>query len=123
MAIRCPKCKKEYDVTLFEYDKEIICDCGNVIKLRHEEIIKDIETFTEDYYIHLEEENLQEIQRTSEKIVYLILNSGYEKIDIEIEIEKFKKLIKNLFPEKFYLYTLIYEPRFKRLWQQFRAIK
>jgi len=49
------------------------------------------------------------------------INKGkLPKIDIEIEKGKFKELIKEQFPEKAYLYDLIYEPRFKRLQEQFR---
>lgn len=29
MSIRCSKCKREYDVTLFEFEREIVCECGN----------------------------------------------------------------------------------------------
>jgi len=39
MSIRCPKCKKEYDATLFEFGREIICECGNKLGLKHEEIL------------------------------------------------------------------------------------
>jgi len=48
------------------------------------------------------------------------MNTDYPEIDIEIEKQKFKDLIKELFPNKIHLYELIYEPRFKRLWEQFR---
>jgi len=33
MAIICPKCKHQYDVTLFEFDNVVECDCGARIKL------------------------------------------------------------------------------------------
>ncbi len=39
MAIRCPKCKREYDVTLFEFGKNITCECGYSLGLKHEELI------------------------------------------------------------------------------------
>jgi len=28
MAIICPKCKKQYDITLFEFGRTLKCDCG-----------------------------------------------------------------------------------------------
>ena len=31
MAIACPKCKKQYDVTLFEFGRSVKCDCGCVL--------------------------------------------------------------------------------------------
>lgn len=33
MAITCPKCGAEYDVTLFEFERGIICDCGQWVDL------------------------------------------------------------------------------------------
>lgn len=31
MAIICPKCKSQYDITLFEFGRSLKCDCGYVI--------------------------------------------------------------------------------------------
>lgn len=121
MAIRCPKCGREYDVTLFEFEKEVICECGERVRLNHKEFTDNLEKELKHYEQEVEEEKLSKIKRASEKIVSLILNSDYPRIDIEIEKVKFKELIKELFPDKVYLYHLIYESRFERLWEQFRG--
>ncbi|MCK4463636.1 MAG: hypothetical protein KAU58_04930 [Candidatus Omnitrophica bacterium] len=123
MAIRCPNCKREYDVTLFEFGRDIICECGFRIGLRHEEIYSQLDEICRQYNLKLEEEKLSEIKKAQDKIAFFIINTDYEKVDIEIEKEKFKNLIKRLFPGKIHLYELIYEPRFNRLWDQFREIK
>ena len=31
MAIICPKCKSQYDITLFEFGRSLKCDCGYLI--------------------------------------------------------------------------------------------
>jgi hypothetical protein len=31
MAIRCPECGREYDVTLFEFGRTITCECGATV--------------------------------------------------------------------------------------------
>jgi len=31
MAIICPKCGAQYDVTMFEFDRTIVCECGQVV--------------------------------------------------------------------------------------------
>ena len=72
------------------------------------------------YELEVEEEKLAEIRRAQDRIAFLIMNSDYEAGDIEIEKGKFKELIRDLFPDKVHLYDLIYEPRFRRLWEQFR---
>lgn len=70
--------------------------------------------------IEEEDENVQKLSREAEKIVNLILHTEYEKVDIDIEAEKLRGMCKDLFPEKEYLYDMIYGKRFERLWEQFR---
>lgn len=31
MAITCPRCGKQYDVTLFQFGKSVRCDCGQTV--------------------------------------------------------------------------------------------
>jgi uncharacterized protein YecE (DUF72 family) len=70
-----------------------------------------------------EEEKVQLLSREAEKIVSLILHTEYAKVDIEIEKEKLRGLCGKLFPDKEYLYEMIYARRFDRLWEQFRKKK
>ncbi len=116
MAVRCPRCGKEFDVTLFEFGNTVLCVCGNIVTFLHEEATKDL-----SYARRSEDEKVQEIARQADKIAFLIISTDYNLIDIEIEKQKFRKRIGELFPEKKYLYDLIYEPRFKRLAEQFRS--
>jgi len=111
MAVRCQYCKREFDVTLFEFGKSINCVCGNIVSLQHKEILSAIEE---------EDKNILEIKSLADKIAFLIVSTDYPKIDIEIEKIRFKERISKLFPEKAYLYELIYGPRFRRLEEQFR---
>jgi DNA-directed RNA polymerase subunit RPC12/RpoP len=108
MAIRCSFCGRNYDVTLFEFGNTIKCECGHEIGFQHREITEE-----------LEDEKIQEIKRFADKIAFLIVSTDYPKIDIEIEKEKFRDKLTELFPDKAYLYELIYEPRFQRLKEQF----
>ncbi len=122
MSIKCPNCKREYDVTLFEFGRRIVCECGRRIGLEHEEVLTQLEWLCRQYDIKLENEKLSELRRAADKIAVLIMNTDYPYVDIEIEMSRFKDLIKGLFPGKVHLYELIYEPRFKRLWNQFREM-
>jgi len=67
-----------------------------------------------------EDEKVQQLSREAERIVMLILHTDYAKIDIEIEKSKLRDMCKELFPGKDYLFEMIYEKRFDRLWEQFR---
>lgn len=113
MAIRCPFCTKEYDVTLFEFDMTVKCACGNIIRMQHLEILNEL--------LLNEDERISEIKRGADKIAFLIVSTDYPGIDIEIEKGKFREKIEEIFPDKAYLYDLIYEPRFRRLEEQFRS--
>lgn len=126
MAVRCPQCGKEFDVALFQFGSKIRCDCGKVFGLEEanresrdefdflKELLREIEVRQED-------EKVLKIQREADKICQMILNSDFSEVDIEIAKQEFFSLLQQLFPDKIYLYDLIFEPRFKRLWEQFRG--
>ncbi|MFH1878190.1 MAG: DUF72 domain-containing protein [Candidatus Omnitrophota bacterium] len=67
-----------------------------------------------------EDERVQLLSREADKIAMLILHTEYAKVDIDIEKEKLRGLCREIFPDKEYLYEMIYEKRFERLWEQFR---
>ncbi|TNF53472.1 hypothetical protein EP227_05880 [bacterium] len=115
MSIRCPDCNREYDVTLFEFEKTFQCVCGHLVTLQHREMSGVFR------YARIKEDTkVAEIRNRADKIASLIVSTDYPLIDIEIEKQKFKERIQELFPDKIYLYTLIYESRFRRLEEQFR---
>lgn len=116
MAVRCPNCKKEFDVTLFEFNRTIMCTCGKTFGLQHKEISGELSHAVRD-----EEGKIIKIRKLADKIAFLIVSTDHPEIDIEIEKEKFREEIAELFPDKAYLYELIYEPRFRRLKEQFRG--
>lgn len=62
----------------------------------------------------------QELKRAAERICALILTDDYPKIDIEIEKANLKRRVREIFPDKVQLYEMIYESRFRRLWEQWR---
>ncbi|MFH1552170.1 MAG: DUF72 domain-containing protein [Candidatus Omnitrophota bacterium] len=70
-----------------------------------------------------EDEKVQILSREAEKIVSLILHTDYAQVDIEIEKGKLREMCKKFFPDKEYLYEMIYGNRFDRLWEQFRREK
>ncbi len=116
MSIRCSYCGREYDITLFEFDRTLTCVCGNTVTIKHELILNEetIAKFIEDWKI-------REIKAMADRIAFLIVSTDYPMIDIEIEKQKLKERISELFPDKIYLYDLIYESRFNRLKNQFRT--
>ena len=116
MAVQCSLCGRDYDVTLFEFGRSITCVCGNTVLLKHEQMMDEavLARMTE-------EQNVREIQDISGRIASLIVAGDYPMIDIEIEKQKLRERISELFPDRTWLYELIYESRFRRLEEQFRA--
>jgi hypothetical protein len=115
MAIRCGHCGREYDVTLFEFERTITCVCGQPVTLQHAHITDEALLAQRS-----EDRKVREIRTMADRIASLIVGSDYPMIDIEIEKGKLRERIAELFPDKMDLYDLIYEPRFRRLMEQFR---
>ncbi len=61
------------------------------------------------------------LQRWADRIVSLIVASDYPAIDVVIEIRKLKEFAQAHFKGRERLFEMVYESRFRRLWQQFRS--
>ncbi len=122
MSVACPYCKREFDITLFAFGHTVYCDCGRKVEPRHREQCGNIHGLWNDPGADrfLENKRIAEIQRSADRIAFLIVSTDYPEIDILIEKQKLREKISFLFPDKAHLYNLIYEPRFRRLYEQFR---
>ena len=67
-----------------------------------------------------EDEAVRALQRQADRICELIVSGDVPQIDIEIQQAALREAITRTFPDKQGLYQLLYESRFRRLWQQFR---
>jgi hypothetical protein len=65
-------------------------------------------------------ERLDLLRRMADRVCTLILISDYPDVDIEIEMQKVRQKCEELFPDRLWLYDMIYEARFRRLREQFR---
>ena len=120
MPIRCPKCGIEHDVAKLEEGHQLLCRCGFSLDLSLVETADDFLRYCEGSE---ERKKAREIQRDAQVICQMILNSECQAIDIEIAKGKLEEKVRKLFPDKMETYRIIYEARFKRLWEQFRAIE
>ena len=116
MAVRCSYCGRDYDVTLFEFGRSITCVCGETVTFKHEQIADESLLARK-----VEDIKVREITTMADRIASLITGSDYPLIDIYIEEQRLRERISELFPDKIDLYDLIYEPRFRRLKEQFRV--
>jgi hypothetical protein len=131
MAIKCPDCGRQFDITLFEYGKTVICPCGRELSLEHREILLEysgMEELERDIFQssrsreerERDRERMDRIKWEADKISSLILYSDMQRIDVEIAISKFREEVLADFPDKKQLLEALYLARFRRLWEQFR---
>jgi hypothetical protein len=66
------------------------------------------------------EQVYRRFQRRADRLCFLIVATDCSERDITIERLHLRTEAARLFPEKYHLYDMIYESRFRRLWQQFR---
>ena len=118
MAIKCPKCGFLHDVVRIEEGKKLKCRCGFKIEISLIETAEDFLRYCEGAE---ERKNAKEIQRDAQLICQMILDEGRQAVDIEIAKAKLEEKVKRFFPDKMETYRMIYESRFKRLWDQFRS--
>ena len=66
-------------------------------------------------------DKMDALRRAADRVSVLILSTDLPEVDILLERAKLCDLCEELFPGRSELYDMIYESRFDRLWQQFRA--
>ena len=74
-----------------------------------------------EYQIEMEDRRLHTLQRQADEISRLVLNTDLPWIDVEIQIAKLRRRAERLFPGKGSVFELVYESRFRRLWEQWRG--
>jgi len=67
-----------------------------------------------------EDEAVRALQRQADRICEMIVSGDVPQIDIEIQQAALREAVARTFPDKQALYQMVYESRFRRLWQQFR---
>ncbi len=128
MAIVCPRCNRQYDITLFEFGRRLICECGEIltaegiIPVERPRARESSPPDEEKKAKLLARRKMARLQRAADRICCMILISDYPEIDIEIEQAKVRELAEELFPGRMDLYEMIYESRFRRLREQFRSL-
>jgi len=118
MPVRCPQCGRQHDAARFEAENKLSCSCGFEMDLSMVETLEDFLRFSES---DQERQKAMEIQQDAQAICLMILNHTCDDVDIEIARERLREKVESLFPHQMQTYEMIYESRFKRLWEQFRG--
>jgi hypothetical protein len=67
------------------------------------------------------EQAYRRLQRRADRLCFLIVATDIPERDVNIERLFLRTEAARLFPEKLSFYDMLYESRFRRLWQQFRS--
>jgi len=117
MSIPCPHCGRQYDITLFQFGRTIRCECGATIDESHVALFRDLDRILEG----LDDANkAEELKRLADEVCRMILDERFPDVDVEIAQDRVREKCLELFPDKLDLFEMIYESRFRRLWEQFR---
>ncbi len=138
MAVVCPSCGRQYDATLFQFGREVLCECGRVVRGAGHTIElgpSSIKPAPRDTLRHTGKRSLrkralagsggragmEELARAADRIVDQILDRECARIDVVLACERLRERCRELFPDTEDLFTMIYEARFARLFRQFRG--
>lgn len=117
MAIPCPRCGRQYDVTLFQFGRTVTCECGEVVDASHSMLLRSVEEFlggVEDA------RKAGVLARLADEVCSMILDERIPDVDIDIAVERAREQCRELFPDTLELFDMVYGSRFRRLREQFR---
>ena len=116
LFVECTTCNSYYARVLLP-EEAPRCRCGDYLDV---EVFEDELQEAMDPQQLAEEANLGELSRMVDYISFLIISTDTLKVDVEIKSAELQRRCVELFPEKGYLFDLLYKSRFRRLWEQFR---
>ena len=116
LLVQCPRCGASYARVFLDADSRPRCRCGEPLRqLGVEPQFVDRESFVG------EENRLGELQRAADRVSFLIVATDCPRVDIDIQRAELRRRCMRLFPDRMDLFDLVYESRFRRLWEQFRG--
>ncbi len=116
LLIECGGCGKSYARIFVESGATPVCRCGAALSLEGEP-----PQFVDREAVVREENSISELARAADRLAFLIVATDCPQIDVDIERASLRRRCRALFPDKMELYEMVYESRFARLWEQFRA--
>ncbi|MBN1418317.1 MAG: hypothetical protein JXP34_06040 [Planctomycetes bacterium] len=118
MAVICARCGRQFDVTLFQFGNRVRCPCGRILAGSYHTL--ELRNPPEDPR-RAGREGMETLRREADAIARMILDPAYAAVDIAIARAGLRETCERLFPDRMELFDWIYEARFDRLWEQFRA--
>jgi len=114
MLVTCGRCGATYARVLLA-GRAPRCRCGAPLDL-----VGPNPSFVDREALLAEEGKLRELGRLADRVSSLIVASDCPRVDVDIQRLALRRRCQALFPDKMQLFDMIYESRFRRLWEQFR---
>jgi hypothetical protein len=115
MLVQCARCGNSYARVFLDASSDPRCKCGERL---------DPEgpgpQFVDRDELVREERRLGELARAADRVSFLIVATDCPRIDIDIQRAELRRRCQTLFPDKMDVYEMVFESRFRRLWEQFR---
>ena len=122
MAVCCPRCGHEYDITLFSFGATVRCDCGAAVSALEPRTAPagpdEGAPSLPDLRERESRRRMSEISRGADRIASMILYGDFAEVDIAIAVERLRDRTEELFPGRSWLFEIVYESRFRRLREQ-----
>jgi hypothetical protein len=115
LIVQCDRCGQSYASVFIEQARAPRCRCGAELELTGR-----APQFIEREALLREERRVDELTRAADLVSFLIVATDCPRIDVDIQRANLKRRVAKLFPDKMDLYEMVYESRFRRLWEQFR---
>jgi len=115
MLVQCARCGQSYARVFLDPSSEPVCRCGTPL-----EIEGPPPQFVDRDALVREERRIGELSRAADRVSFLIVATDCPRIDIDIQRAELRRRCQTLFPDKMEVYEMVYESRFRRLWEQFR---
>jgi hypothetical protein len=115
MVVQCARCGRSYARVFIDPSRDPHCRCGEPL-----DVAGPGPQFVDRDAFVREERHLGELQRGADRISFLIVATDCPRIDIDIQRASLRRRCQTLFPDKMEVFDLVYESRFRRLWEQFR---
>jgi hypothetical protein len=98
----CPRCERQHDLSEIDSGAPAYCACGAVLYPGPRA-------------------RMRLIRQRADLVCRMILTSACPSVEIALERGRLRELARSFFPDRMELYEMIYESRFDRLIEQFRA--
>ena len=105
MAVTCADCGREYDITLFQFGRTVLCDCGRTVSADEPRRARA-------------DAQSEELRRRADRVTNLILHSDLPCVDVDIEKNELREWVRAHMPDRLRLFEMVYESRWKRLEEQ-----